>query len=107
MRIPSILISIFSLSLFALIEVGYAQCTIESGPPQAMMEYMAQVRSELSRIRSQAGSVSQCNGQQGTFSSERRALETLKRMDEVFSGWGTMLTNFSYNVTATAEGGSR
>jgi hypothetical protein len=86
MRKLLFLISIL-LSYLAFMSAGYAACTIENGPPQAILEYFSRVRADLSRIRSEAGSVSQCNGRQGTFSSERRALETLKRVDEVFSGW--------------------
>jgi hypothetical protein len=106
MRKLLLLISIL-LSFSVFLSEGHAACRIENGPPQAMLEYFSRVRADLSRIRSQAGNVSQCSGRQGTFSSERRALETLKRVDEVSTGWGTTVTNFFYSVPATAEGGSR
>jgi type II secretory pathway pseudopilin PulG len=107
-------ISIFFLLSFAITNGAWAACSISKWPPPELVKYINDIKTELAQIRSQAGAQNKCNGKPGTFSAERRFLETLDRIDLNGSMLDTavslpqdMALDFLYNVTFAVEGKSR
>jgi hypothetical protein len=79
-----------------------------------VVQYISDIKAELATIKSQAGSQNKCNGAAGSFSSEKRFLEFLDRIDlngsavDGIAGIPTdMALDFMYNVGLAAEGNTR
>ena len=75
---------------------------------------MNDVRTELAQIKTEASAVNKCTGAAGTFTSERRFLELLDRIDLDGSAVDDMVNlpsdialDFLYNVTYAFEGNTR
>ena len=102
------------LSSFAISSWAWAECSIDKWPPPELVKYMNDVRTELAQIKTEASAVNKCTGAAGTFTSERRFLELLDRIDLDGSAVDDMVNlpsdialDFLYNVTYAFEGNTR
>lgn len=102
------------LSALTITNGAWAECSISKWPPPELVTYINDIKTELAQIRSEAWAQNKCNGKPGTFSAERRFLETLDRidlngsaLDNAVSLPQDMALDFLYNVTFAVEGKSR
>ena len=73
-------------------------CTIENGPPPLLVAYIKSVSTNISDIKKLAASNSQCRGEAGSFSNERRFVQLVDAGMAQVSLFGDLVGDFQYNI---------